>query len=128
MYAFDVLLDCTTHDLRWDSIQYDSTQRIFEEYGENIMWTWPIVDITIARMEEAQDYRSSWSDRTVNTMTTNDGERINSYPENNLGGLLQVSHWIHAMAVIGILRFVTQTHFDMYSEKQATAEIVTCVE
>ena len=49
-----------THDIRRDSIQYDSTQQILEESGENIMWTWPIVNIiTTARIRGAQDYLSS---------------------------------------------------------------------
>ena len=34
-------------------------------------------------MEGAQDYRSSWRDRTNNIMTTDDGELTNSYPENS---------------------------------------------
>ena len=100
--------DGMAHDLRRDSIQHDSTQRIFEESGENIMWTWPIVTITTAQMEKAQDYRSSWRDMTSNTMTRDDGERINSYPENNPGGILQVSHWIYIIAVAGILRFIVE--------------------
>ena len=37
-------------------------------------------------MEGARDYRSSWKDRTYNTMTTDDGELTNSYPENNQDG------------------------------------------
>ena len=37
-------------------------------------------------MEGARDYRSSWKDRTYNTMTTDDGELTNSYPENNPDG------------------------------------------
>ena len=45
-------------------------QRIFEEPGENIMWAWSIVNITKARMEGAQDYRSSCRDKTNSIMTT----------------------------------------------------------
>ena len=62
--------DRMTHDIRRDSIRYDSMQQIFEESGENMIWAWPIVNTTTARMEGAQDYRSSWKDRTYNTMTT----------------------------------------------------------
>ena len=52
--------DRMTHDIRQDPIQYDSTQQILEESGENIMWTWPIVNIiTTARIRGAQDYLSS---------------------------------------------------------------------
>ena len=78
--------DRMTHDICRDSIRYDSTQQIFEESGENILWAWPIVNTTTARMEGARDYRSSWKDRTYNTMTTDDGELTNSYPENNPDG------------------------------------------
>ena len=46
--------DRMTHDIRRDSILYDSTQQILEEPGENIMWTWPIVNIiTTARIRGA---------------------------------------------------------------------------
>ena len=50
------------------------------------MGTWPIVNTTTARMKGAQDYRSSRRDRTYNTMTTDDGELTNSYPENSPDG------------------------------------------
>ena len=44
-----------THDISRDLIRYNSTQRIFEVSGENIMGTWPIVNTTTAHMEGAQD-------------------------------------------------------------------------
>ena len=47
--------DCMTHDISRDLIRYNSTQRIFEVSGENIMGTWPIVNTTTAHMEGAQD-------------------------------------------------------------------------
>ena len=78
--------DRMKHDICQDSIRYDSMQQIFEESGENIIWAWPIVNTTTARMKGAQDYRSSRRDRTYNTMTTDDGELTNSYPENNPDG------------------------------------------
>ena len=61
-------------------------QQIFEEPGENMIWAWPIVNTTTARMKGAQDYRSNRRDRTYNTMTTDDGELTNSYPENSPDG------------------------------------------
>ena len=48
-----------------------------------MIWAWPIVTTTTARMKGAQDYRSSRRDRTYHTMTTDDGELTNSYPKNN---------------------------------------------
>jgi hypothetical protein len=74
--------DHMTHDIRRDSTRYDSMQQIFEESGENMIWAWPIVNTTTARMKGAQDYRNR-RDRTYNTMTTDDGELTNSYPENS---------------------------------------------
>ena len=75
-----------THDIRRDSTRYDSMRQIFEESGENIIWAWPIVNTTTARMKGAQDYRNCRRDRKYNTMTTDDGELTNSYPENNPDG------------------------------------------
>ena len=74
-----------------------------------------------------QDHRSSWKDRTNNSMTIYDGERINPYSENqnDPDGLLPVSHWIYTMEVTGILRFVNQTPLHRYSKKQATPETAT---
>ena len=77
--------DRMTHDIRRDSIRYDSMQQIFDESGENIIWTWPIFNTTTVHMKGAQDYRSSRRDRANNT-TTDDGELTNSYPENNPDG------------------------------------------
>ena len=62
--------DRMKHDICRDSIRYDSMQQIFEESGENMIWAWPIVNTTTARMKGAKDYRSSRRDRTYNTMTT----------------------------------------------------------
>ena len=57
-----------------------------------MMWTWPIVSITM------QDYRGSSKDMTNNSMTTDDGERIYPYTKNDPDGILPVSHWICTMA------------------------------
>ena len=97
-----------THDIRRDSTRYDSTQRIFEEPGENIMWAWSIVNITKARMEGAQDYRSSWRDRTNNIMTTDDGELTNSYPKNNPDNdVANVDEYLKKRHTLGIIRLTS---------------------
>ena len=103
--------DPMTHDIRRDLIRYDSIQQIYEVSGENIIWAWPIVNTTTARMKMkgAQDYRSSWRDRTNNTMTTDDGELTNSYPENNTDGdVVNIDEYLkkgHIM--LGIIRFTS---------------------
>ena len=107
--------DRMTHDIRRDSIRYDSMQQIFEESGENMIWARPIVNTTnTTRMEGAQDYRSSRRVRRYNTMITDDGELTNSYPENNPDGdIANVDEYLkrgHKLnRLLGIIR-LTSAH------------------
>ena len=72
------------------------------------MWAWPIVNITTARMEGAQDYRSSWRDRTNNIMTTDDGELTNSYPKNNPDNdVANVDEYLKKRHTLGIIRLTS---------------------
>ena len=72
------------------------------------MWAWPIVNITTARMEGAQDYRSSWRDRTNNIMTTDDWELTNSYPKNSPDDdVVNVDEYLKRRHILRIIRLTS---------------------